>query len=706
MMFRKRPRTLLGWLLSAVGILLMAGTLPVAIAPAPAQAHRDGCHAAHSCPSDTGSYVCGDTGNFSECPARLPVTPPPPPVDSTPPRQPQSQRPLTGARGLVELRLSAESGAALVVRSGEEVVVASATAIGTFQTVSFVATTGRHVYIVTATDSAGNSSQAAKVIVSSDATPPSVDRLTIVKGTPTDARSGIDAVVETGSRFTLRVDGKEVAQGVSRDGRINYLGELGNGSHDVALDLRDRVGNQLLVKRSFPVNIRALAPKLERRSDANEALQVFVLYGTPGAKAKVTVPGVAPQRLTLRDGFEQISFAVPDGDYSGALLKLVDRFGRSGRSMVESFTVDTRAPLLTAAVVAARVADGQMAFDISSEPGTQVAWTVLDEADGEVDTGDYTVALSSTTSNGEDAGDESVRFNVGEGAYEVQIIATDASGNTTATALAVAVPAAPLTPAGITVKVVSWSLPILLLLLTGWLAWRKRARLRIWLSDRRAQAVRRALIIQHAAAVKAHQVRVSRYESSVEKFHQEEQRWIAREAALKALRELARTERGLVPDESRHLKLRRGERVYTSVDGSLIDTRTHQGVSNLVEIEAGRVTVTSTRVVFTGSKNREWAFEKLLHAEHSGKDVTVMTVSNRKNASGVRYADAERTRLFIDVAHADIIGGRAQVVAACTAQLAAHEWDRPQPPEHPGPPPNPPATGAGREGSESRTPRA
>ena len=28
-----------------------------------AEGHRSGCHAAHSCPSDTGSYVCGDTGH-------------------------------------------------------------------------------------------------------------------------------------------------------------------------------------------------------------------------------------------------------------------------------------------------------------------------------------------------------------------------------------------------------------------------------------------------------------------------------------------------------------------------------------------------------------------------------------------------------------------------------------------------------------------
>ena len=31
-------------------------------------AHRDGCHRWHSCPSDTGSYVCGDKGYDDECP--------------------------------------------------------------------------------------------------------------------------------------------------------------------------------------------------------------------------------------------------------------------------------------------------------------------------------------------------------------------------------------------------------------------------------------------------------------------------------------------------------------------------------------------------------------------------------------------------------------------------------------------------------------
>ncbi len=31
-------------------------------------AHRSGCHRWHSCPSDSGSYICGDTGYCSGCP--------------------------------------------------------------------------------------------------------------------------------------------------------------------------------------------------------------------------------------------------------------------------------------------------------------------------------------------------------------------------------------------------------------------------------------------------------------------------------------------------------------------------------------------------------------------------------------------------------------------------------------------------------------
>jgi hypothetical protein len=39
----------------------------VSVATIPAAAHRSGCHRWHSCPSDHGTYVCGDLGYCSQC---------------------------------------------------------------------------------------------------------------------------------------------------------------------------------------------------------------------------------------------------------------------------------------------------------------------------------------------------------------------------------------------------------------------------------------------------------------------------------------------------------------------------------------------------------------------------------------------------------------------------------------------------------------
>jgi len=56
-----------------LGVLLLIGLT----IPAPAvSAHRDGCHRWHSCPSDSGSYTCGDLGYYSECPVAQPAPKP------------------------------------------------------------------------------------------------------------------------------------------------------------------------------------------------------------------------------------------------------------------------------------------------------------------------------------------------------------------------------------------------------------------------------------------------------------------------------------------------------------------------------------------------------------------------------------------------------------------------------------------------------
>jgi hypothetical protein len=47
---------------------LILSFLIVFIFPFSASAHRSGCHRWHSCPSDSGSYVCGDLGYTNGCP--------------------------------------------------------------------------------------------------------------------------------------------------------------------------------------------------------------------------------------------------------------------------------------------------------------------------------------------------------------------------------------------------------------------------------------------------------------------------------------------------------------------------------------------------------------------------------------------------------------------------------------------------------------
>lgn len=47
--------------LSSAALLVFVVLVPLA------EAHRNGCHRWHSCPSDTGSYVCGDWGYSNYC---------------------------------------------------------------------------------------------------------------------------------------------------------------------------------------------------------------------------------------------------------------------------------------------------------------------------------------------------------------------------------------------------------------------------------------------------------------------------------------------------------------------------------------------------------------------------------------------------------------------------------------------------------------
>lgn len=77
-----------GGLTDAAAFLMTvaAVSLGAAASPPATEAHRDGCHRWHSCPSDSGSYVCGDLGYYDQCPGGDPDAPPTdPPAEEAPP---------------------------------------------------------------------------------------------------------------------------------------------------------------------------------------------------------------------------------------------------------------------------------------------------------------------------------------------------------------------------------------------------------------------------------------------------------------------------------------------------------------------------------------------------------------------------------------------------------------------------------------------
>lgn len=69
-----------------------------------AYAHRDGCHRWHSCPSDSGSYVCGDLGYDDYCPNSSPSA-----SQTTQSRPPSSQPTETAFQRYMQIGYTAST---------------------------------------------------------------------------------------------------------------------------------------------------------------------------------------------------------------------------------------------------------------------------------------------------------------------------------------------------------------------------------------------------------------------------------------------------------------------------------------------------------------------------------------------------------------------------------------------------------------------
>ncbi len=583
--------------------------------------------------------------------------------------------PTSGSAGLVDLPVDAEAGTTVLVEE-KGVLVASGYGTGSASTLTFAASTGKHRYRVRTVDGYGVASAAARVDVAADATPPAAKAVRVRPGAPADSRTTVTLRTETGTRYALLVDGLPLARGSARAGRIELARQLVDGPHEIALVLSDEVGNERVLTRSVLVDVPRLAVEATTTSASNEGIQVIRVTGTPGATARVRVPGAGTEQVRLRGGSGTVRFPLADGTYPAPTIRLTDGAGRIGSTRLKTFTVDTVAPDLRLDDER-RTVDG-WAATVAAEPGTAVTWRAFDGVGDVIGAGELAASGRRLA----------VAVDLGDGAHEVIVTATDAAGNeSTRRREVAAAPAASgvgdVVAAGGSVLALVVALGLLSLLAS---AQRGRA------AARRQRVREDEAAAAHRDAVAAHRDRLVDHEAAMLLHDQHLASWKERRSQLADLVQRARLDRGMRPPAGfTAVRLRAWEQVYCTVPGSMLEPRSRQGTHHVAVVDDGEVIVTSERVVFHGFKKREWALAQLEGIEHSGADRTMMKVSARKNWSGVTYTDAAHTRLAIALAAADHVGAREAVVGLAEDDLRAHEDVRPVAPPHPGPPPRPPA---------------
>jgi hypothetical protein len=632
--------------------------LLLSLMPVPAQAHRDGCHRWHSCPSDTGSYICGDLGYDTYCGgsgdggASASES-----LDITAPRRPKVVQPHTGPGGKVTLTVTAEEGSRIEVAEADEYgdpgeVVAKARATGGSQTVSFTADSGSHTYTVTATDTADNTSDPVEAFtLDVDAEAPAISAFAVREADAATASSAVTFSSEEGAAYKVTVSGrKETFSGTVGDGGLPATAlALPDGDYTVRLTVTDGAGNVSRADRKLRVDIDSLVPRVSAERARGSADVRFTVIAPPHAKGTLAVGDGSDHAFTTdTEGQATVDLRLADGRYPAPVVKVTDAYGRTGAGTGEKLTVDTVAPALKVTSDGDRASHGELALAVTAEANAEVT-VVYGSADGH----------NGFTATGEPT---AVTRALAPGTYTVTVTAKDTFGNTATKRLTVAVDDQ---RTGTEWLVLLLKIILVLLLLVAAAHVYRRTR-----PGREARRAARAM---------------ATYERLLHEWEQERSR-------LVELAEFA-AELGDGSEASGHWpaewgKRKKEESVWWVTDADLVQPdAAGQGISVR---DSGTLVVTAQRVLFCGGNRREWLFAKVEHVEHLGADTTLMRVSNRTNVSGVRYRRApEKTRLAITSALADAPAGqapelgtgRAAVLRRLRAAITAHDAHRPTAPE-------------------------
>lgn len=647
----RRRRTARAAVVAGTAILLLS------LVPVPAQAHRDGCHRWHSCPSDTGSYVCGDLGYDTYCGGSGDSdTSASESVDITAPRQPKVVRPHVGRGGKVTLTVTAEEGSRIEVAEADEFgdpgeVVAKARATGGAQTVSFTADSGSHTYTVTATDAADNTSDAVEAFtLDVDAEAPAISAFAVGEADAATASSVVTFSSEEGTAYKVTVSGrKETFSGAVGDGGLPATAlVLPDGDYTVQLTVTDGAGNVSRADRKLHVDLGSLAPRVSAERTRGSADVRFTVIAPPHAKGTLTAGDRSDHAFTTdAEGQASVDLRMADGQYPAPVVNVTDSYGRTGRGTGEKLIVDTVAPTLKVTSDGDSASHGELALAVTAEADAKVTVT-YGSADGH----------NAFTATGKPT---AVTRALAPDTYTVTVTAKDPFGNTTAKRLTVAVDDQ---RTGTEWLVFLLKIVLVLLLLAAGAYVHRRTR-----PAREARRAARAMatyehLLRQWEQERSELVELAEFAAELGEESEASGRWLA--------------EWG---------KRKRDESVWWVTDTDLVQPDAGQGISVR---DSGTLVITAQRVLFCGRKRREWLFAKVEHVQHLGEDTTLMRVSNRTGVSGVRYRrDPEKTRVAIESALADTPAGqapelgtgRAAVLRRVRAAITAHDARRPATPE-------------------------
>lgn len=700
----------------------------------PALAHRDGCHRWHSCPSDTGSYVCGDLGYFSECGYdSLPdpgaeddagadpglddddtdLGPDPdygaeddagadagtdPELDPgagagsgaydgaeaaedyEAPEAPTAEKPRAGAGGEVTVTAKAESGSRIEVREVTDPdypedgdTVAKATATGAAQTIRFKAKSGKHTYVLVAVDAADNSSEPSEEFtVEVDAEGPALDGLDVTDPDEKTGAVNLSFTTDSATDYDVRVAGTTIRlRGTTGDGEFLEPLWLPNGKHKISGSLRDEAGNVTKLDTTAVVRIDALTPLIESKSPSREGGR-FTVTGPRAARGTFEV-GTEKRKVTLDDdGHATVALPLVDGSYLPKVA-LTDPFGRAATAVGAKTVVDTKGPKATLTYDKERARHKELVLVITGEPGATARITAPKDLAG----GEFTL-------NG--AHRRTLRMSAGPGDIAVAMTVTDEAGNSSTRTLTVHV-----SDDWTTGQIVAALIVLLLVLVAVVMAWVRREHIAA-----RREARRRARV----AAAAERERRRRDAEREKERVRREE---AARRAQAAYERELAtwKAERkrlaarvSMASDlasgkigsavEWRWSKRRKDEKVLSVAAGALVEVRQRQGLQSNERVDRGEVVVTDRRVLFVGSsRKREWDYAKWLGHDHFTPGLTMMLVSNRQKSSGIDVTgpDAERLMLSIDVGLSQYQGACSSLLHRLRNEVEDHARLRPDRPE-------------------------